>query len=84
VKDMDILEMLPFIKPEYVGYGLIGIGLLMVVQRIILPLMGQYIDWQVRNYIQTSIVSLIFIIGGIKMLGKKRVEELEEEVEDEE
>lgn len=84
VKDMDILEMLPAIKPEYVGYGLIGIGLLMVVQRIILPLMGQYIDWQVRNYIQTSIVSLIFIIGGIKMLGKKRVEELEEEVEDEE
>lgn len=82
VKDMDILEMLPAIKPEYVGYGLIGIGLLMVLQRIILPLMGQYIDWQVRNYIQTSIVSLIFIIGGIKMLGKKK--ELEEEVEDEE
>lgn len=84
VEDMDILEMIPAIKPEYVGYGLIGIGLLMVLQRIILPLMGQYIDWQVRNYIQTSIVSLIFIIGGIKMLGKKKVEELEGEVEDEE
>lgn len=84
IEDIDMSKILPNIKHEYIGFGLIGMGLLIAFQRIVYPLINQYIDWQIRNYIQTSIVSLIFIIGGIKMLGKKRIEELEGEVEDEE
>ena len=83
--DIDIEKLLPVIKREYVGFGLIGIGLIVAFQRIIQPLINQYLDYYVVNYIQTSIVSLIFIFAGIKMLQKKRdieVVEEDEEIED--
>lgn len=84
VEDVDILKILPSIKPEYAGYGLIGVGVVIILQKILYPLVSTYMDWQFINKLQTSIVALIFIIIGIKMLGKKKVEEVEEEVEDEE
>lgn len=92
LEDMDITKFLPSIKPEYVGKGLIGIGLLVALQKILYPILSSilstYIDYQIvyqiRNYIQTSIVSLIFIIGGIKILRKnKNVVDIDTE-EDEE
>lgn len=83
VEDIDISTILPNIKHEHLGYGLIGIGLLVFFQRVIYPLVATYIDWQIKNYIQTSIVSLIFIIVGIEML-KKKDEEVEGDEEYEE
>mgnify|MGYP001289222477 FL=1 len=68
IEEDEISFALPRIKPEWIGWGLIGIGVLVVVERILYPLL----DYQIRNYIQTSIVSLIFILGGIKLLKKNK------------
>lgn len=67
IKDQEII--LPQIKPEWVGFGLIGLGLVIILERILYPLI---IDWQIRRYIQTSIVSLIFIVLGIYILTKNK------------
>jgi hypothetical protein len=84
IKNQDFT--LPNIKPEWVGFALIGIGVLVLLERIVMPM----IDYKIRNYIQTTIVSLIFISGGIFMLMKNKknasadaaAEEEEEEGED--
>ena len=67
--------VLPNIKSQWIGWGLISIGILIVIERILYPL----IPGEIRNYIQTSIVSIIFIAGGIKLLGKSKKEEEEGE-----
>ncbi len=85
VEDLDVGEFLPSIKHEHIGIGLIIIGLINILEKILYPVVSTYIGHEMRNYIQTSIVSLIFIIGGIKMLKRKRnMETLEEDEEDEE
>ncbi|WP_312698963.1 hypothetical protein [Sedimentibacter sp.] len=67
IKDQEI--ELPAIKHEWIGYGLIGIGVMIILERILYPM----IPYQLRRYIQTSIVSLIFIIIGFAMLkGSKK------------
>ncbi|MBU5436506.1 hypothetical protein KQI42_00720 [Tissierella sp. MSJ-40] len=71
--------ILPKIKPEWIGWGLISIGVLIAVERLLYPLISN----EMRNYIQTSVVSLIFIAGGIRLLIKNRKEDsLIEEQED--
>ncbi|HSH35093.1 MAG TPA: hypothetical protein VK998_02420, partial [Schnuerera sp.] len=67
--------VLPNIKSQWIGWGLISIGILIVIERILYPL----IPGEIRNYIQTSIVSIIFIAGGIKLLNKSKGEEEEGE-----
>ncbi|MBU5310866.1 hypothetical protein KQI38_02385 [Tissierella carlieri] len=93
VEDMDISKLLPTIKPEYIGMGLVGIGVLVALQKVFYPILSQVLSkifnyhnlYQVRNYIQTSIVALIFIIGGIKILHKnKNIVDDEMEEDDEE
>lgn len=70
---------LPNIKPEWLGAGLIAIGIMIILERILYPL----IDYQIRRYIQTSIVSLIFIVAGVFILDKnKRALSTEKEVKD--
>lgn len=68
IHEEEISFILPKIKPEWIGWTLIGIGLLVIVERILYPMLS----YQIRNYIQTSIVSIIFIIGGIKILQKNK------------
>ena len=58
----------PDIKPEWVGFALIGLGVMILIERILYPL----INYEIRKYIQTSIVSLIFILAGIYMLMKNK------------
>lgn len=71
--------ILPKIKPEWIGWGLISIGVIVAVERLLFPLISN----EMRNYIQTSVVSLIFIAGGIRLLIKNRKEDsLIEEQED--
>ena len=90
VEDMELESILPKIKHKYIGIGLIAVGILLIFQNMIFPIIQRYFIYEVRLYLQTTIVSLIFIIGGIKMLQKKKevesedVEILEEEIEDEE
>ena len=58
----------PNVKPEWIGFGLIGIGIFIIIEKILFPL----IDYQFRRYIQTSIVSLIFIVLGINILMRNK------------
>lgn len=67
--------VLPNIKSQWIGWGFITIGILIVIEHILYPL----IPHEIRNYIQTSIVSIIFIAGGIKLLNKSKGEEEEGE-----
>lgn len=68
-EEMQVQEFkLPKVKHEWIGFGLIGIGIVIILERILYPL----IEWQIRRYIQTSIVSLIFIILGIYILNKNK------------
>lgn len=89
VEDLDFQGILPKIKDKYIGIGLITIGIIAIFQNMIFPIVQKYFIYEVGTYLQTTIVSLIFIIGGIKMLQKKNkeneaIEILEEEIEDEE
>lgn len=56
------------IKTEWIGIGLISIGVIIILERILYPI----IDYRIRRYIQTSIVSLIFIVAGILILKKNK------------
>jgi len=81
IKDQEI--ELPKLKPEWTGFGLIAIGIVIMLERILYPL----IQYEIRRYIQTSIVSLIFIVigGTILMKNKKSIEVSKTEgVEDDE
>ena len=63
---------------KLLGYGLILIGALLIFDRIISPM----ISYEIRNYLQTGIVALLFIAGGIRILsgGRKEGSTKEEEV----
>ncbi len=61
---------LPDIKHEWIGYGLIGIGIVIILERILYPL----IPYELRRYIQTSIVSLVFIVMGLALLKSNKKE----------
>lgn len=58
----------PHIKPEWIGFALIGLGVIILLERILYPL----INYEIRRFIQTTIVSLIFISAGICMLMKNK------------
>jgi MFS family permease len=85
-KDESIDEefKLPDIKHEWIAYGLIIMGLMIIIERILFPM----INPQMRSYIQTSIISLIFIISGVVILRKNNnkdtngIEKKDEENED--
>ncbi len=51
-------------NPGIIGWGLIGMGVLAVLNRIVAPLL----TWQARNYLQTGIVALVLIASGIKLV----------------
>lgn len=74
----EISFILPKIKPEWIGWGLIVIGILVIIERILYPLLS----YEIRNYIQTAIVSAIFIVGGIRLLKKNRNKDDKEDIEE--
>lgn len=53
---------------KLIAYGLIILGSIMLLNRIVMPLLGTYFDWQVIEYLRTGVVALLFIAGGIKLL----------------
>lgn len=65
-------------KNKVLGYACIIIGAILIADKIILPRMS----WEMRSYIETSIVALLFILGGVKLLmGNKVQEKVKEEEE---
>lgn len=77
IKDKESSFALPDIKPKWIGWGLIIIGILVVLERILYPL----ISYEIQNYVQTLIVSLIFIMGGIRLLIKNNRKEKQSNIE---
>lgn len=59
-------------RHKFLGYGLITMGLILMFNRIAFPAIAQYINWQLSQYLQTGLVALLFILGGVKIiLGEK-------------
>lgn len=57
---------------KILGAGLILIGVIMIFDRIVLPQIAVLFDYQVREYLRTGVLAVLFIGGGIKlMLGSK-------------
>lgn len=55
-------------KDKAIGYGIIFVGVILLFNRLLLPLFEQYIDYRIRGNIQTGIVALLLIAGGIKLV----------------
>ncbi|WZL73258.1 hypothetical protein QBE52_00525 [Clostridiaceae bacterium 35-E11] len=64
------------IKQKWIGWGLIILGIFIVLERVVYPL----IPWEIQRYIQTFIVATIFIGGGIKLLVGSHDEKKEDEI----
>ena len=61
--------------PSWLGWGLIALGLLVIIQRIAGPALAYLLSDSIRNYIETAFIALILIGGGIKLLLGSKVEE---------
>ncbi|MEN6389435.1 MAG: hypothetical protein ABFD04_03415 [Syntrophomonas sp.] len=53
---------------KWVGWGLIAAGILIIIQRLGGPILGHWFTAAMRSYVQTSVVALLLIGGGIKLL----------------
>jgi len=70
---------------KWVGIGLIAVGVyylfIDVIMPIVEPILWEYYGFQipyyVSNYIQTIVLCIIFIIGGVKLMTGKKVEKKE-------
>lgn len=69
---------------KILAYILIGIGLVLLLERIAIPMIGEFISWKLTRYIHTAFISFLFIIGGIKMLLGKNEKSFNNEEEEEE
>lgn len=72
MKDDDIFtfEKIPFIKnkSKALGYGLVILGVILILNKILFPSIMKYLDFQTINNIKTGIVAILFILGGIKLI----------------
>ncbi len=64
-----------------VGYILIGLGVLTLVQGQVIPLLERYFGWEIVRILQTSLVSMVLIAGGIYIIKKNRSREDDENEE---
>ncbi len=61
--------------PSWLGWGLIALGLLVIIQRIAGPALAYLLSESIRNYIETAFIAFILIGGGIKLLLGSKVKE---------
>jgi hypothetical protein len=59
-------------KSKFIGYLLIIAGLLAIFNRIVLPLIGVYFSQEFISDIQTGIVALLLILGGVKLIADSK------------
>jgi len=65
--------------PAWIGWGLIILGGLVIVQRVVTPIMVTLLSADTRNFVETAVVALILIGGGIFMLaGNKTAKKMED------
>ncbi|MFA9398460.1 MAG: hypothetical protein ACERKV_09370 [Clostridiaceae bacterium] len=59
-------------KNKIVGIGLILVGCALIFNKVLMPVVERIIGYGYISYIETSVVAIIFIIGGIYlMMGRK-------------
>lgn len=71
-EDFDIVSFLPQVSNSLIGKVLIGLGVVVIFNNIFYPVIRDFLDYRLVNYMQTSIVAIILIIIGIKMLKTKK------------
>lgn len=54
------------------GYILIFIGLLIFCQRLLMPIIRQYLNWEIIGAMQTIFVALVFVLGGVYIINKNK------------
>lgn len=64
--------------PSWLGWGLIALGILALVQRIVGPALTNFLSEEMRSYLETVFVALILIGGGIMLLMGNKVKVPEE------
>lgn len=60
--------------PHWLGWGLIILGILVIVQKVISPTLGYMLSPAIKNYIETSLVAILLIGGGIKLLAGNKAD----------
>ena len=73
-EDFDLVNFLPKISNSLIGKLLIFIGIIIIFNNVFYPLVTQYFElgYMFINYIQTSILALVFIVIGVRMLKTKK------------
>ena len=66
--------------PTWIGWGLIILGGLVIVQRVVAPIMVTLLSAETRNFVETAVVALILIAGGIFMLACNKTAKKMEEI----
>ncbi len=61
--------------PAWLGWGLIALGMLVLAQRIVGPALTNFLNNELRSYIETIFVALILIGGGIMLLMGNKVKD---------
>lgn len=67
-------------KHKLLAYGLIGLGLILIFERVLMPMVSMYFNWQVRGIIEMGIISVLLILGGIKLLISNKKEKGEDKI----
>jgi TM2 domain-containing membrane protein YozV len=55
-------------KHKVLGYCLVFIGAMFILNRILFPLVYDLLDYRIRENLQTGIVAVLLIAGGIRLL----------------
>lgn len=93
--DRDNLEDIPIFKnflnhQKWVAYGMIGLGVYFILVNVLLPTLAPFLEkhllmenirYVFEEYLQTTIVCILLIGGGIKLLSGKKLKSKEEEAE---
>lgn len=59
-------------RGKFLGWVLLLIGIFAVVERILIPICSNVIDYRVGEYAHIGIVAILFIFGGIKLLSSSK------------
>lgn len=59
-------------KSKLIGYILIIVGILAILNRIVIPGLGMYLSQELINDIQTVVVALLFIFGGFRLIANSK------------
>ena len=55
-------------KSKYIGFGLIGFGGYMLLERLLLPVVDEIFDGRISHYLQSGFIAVVLIAIGIRLL----------------